>query len=175
MNELRELADRAWRSGSYQVAVALDRAADLLGEAEKLREQAQAHQIAVTAHLDQLQARVRDLTHLLQERPMPALTARNVHLTDQILAFLASQSPLPASTPVIHAALQPPCDGWPHTACRGRHVDYTAVYRILNRLAAAREIEKWPPRDGGRACLWRRLTLPVQPDSPLEGTGDTRD
>ena len=73
---------------------------------------------------------------------MTALTARNVHLTDQILAFLADQSPLPASTPVIHAALQPPCDGWPHTSCRGRHVDYMAVYRTLNRLARSGQIEK---------------------------------
>ncbi len=154
-DELRKLADRAWRNGSYQVGIALDRAADLLDEAEELREQAQAHRIAATARLDQLQAHVRDLTNPLQERPMTALTARKVQLTDQILAVLAGQSPLPVSTPAIHAALQPPCDGWPHTACRGRHVDYTAVYRILNRLARAGEVEKWPPRDDRRACLWR--------------------
>jgi hypothetical protein len=108
MNELRNLADRAWRTGNYHAGVALDRAADLLDQAEKLREQAQAHQIAATARLDQLQAQVRDLTNPPQDRPRTASAARNAHLTDQILAFLAIQSPLPASTPTIHAALQPP-------------------------------------------------------------------
>lgn len=93
---------------------------------------------------------------------MTALTGRNVHLTDQILAVLADQAPLPVSTPVIHAALQPSCDGWPHAACWGRHVDYTAVSRILNRLAHVGEVEKWLPCDGRRTCLWRRLTVPVQ-------------
>jgi hypothetical protein len=163
MNELRKLADRAWRNGNYHAGVALDRAADLLDEAERLREQVQAHRTAATARLDQLQAHVRDITNPLQGRPMTALTARNVHLADQILAFLADQAPLPASTPAIHTALQPPCDGWPHTACRGRHVDYMAVYRTLNRLARGGDIEKWPPSDDRRTCLWRRLTVPVQP------------
>ena len=54
-------------------------------------------------------------------------------------------------------------DGWPHTACRDRHVDYMAVYRILARLARAGEIEKWPVGEM-RYCLWRRLTTTeVQP------------
>jgi hypothetical protein len=163
MNELRKLADQAWRSGNYRAGAALDRAADLLDEAEKLRQQAQAHQIAATAHLDQAQAHVRDLTNPFQGRPASALTARSVHLTGQILAFLDGQSPLPASTPVIHAALQPPCDGWPHAACRGRHVDYMAVYRILERLARGGEVEKWPPCDERRTCLWRRLTAGTRP------------
>lgn len=162
MNEIRKLADQAWRNGNYHAGVALDRAADLLDEAETLRGQAQAHRIAATAHLDQLRAHVRDPANPLRERPMAALAARNVHLTDQILAVLAGQSPLPVSTPVIHAALQPPCDGWPHTACRDRHIDYTAVYRTLNRLARAGKVEKWPPRDDRRACLWR-LLAPLQP------------
>jgi len=163
MNELRKLADQAWRNRNYHAAVALDRAADLLDEADKLHEQAQAERIAATARLDQLQARIRDLANPLRGRPPAARTARNVHLADQILAFLADQSPLPASTPAIHAALQPPCDGWPHTACRDRHVDYTAVSRTLNRLARAGQVEKWPPSDDRRTCLWRRLTVPVQP------------
>lgn len=94
---------------------------------------------------------------------MSALTARNVHLTDQILALLAEQSPLPVSTPAIHDALSPPCDGWPHTACRDRHVDYMAVYRILNRLARAGEVEKWSRLEDRRACYWRRLSIPEQP------------
>jgi hypothetical protein len=90
------------------------------------------------------------------------LTARNIHLTDQILAFLAAESPLPASTPAIHAALTS-CDGWPHTACWDRHVDYAAVLRMLNRLAKRGEVEKWEPREAGRACCWRRLSLPEEP------------
>jgi hypothetical protein len=163
MNELRKLADQAWRTGRYHAGVALDRAADLLDEAERLREQARAHQIAASARLDQLLARVRDLTDPLQERPLTARAARTVHLADQILAFLDGQSPLPASTPVIHAALQPPCDGWPHIGCRGRHVDYTAVYRTLGRLTRSGEVEKWSPSEDRRTCLWRRLSVPVQP------------
>jgi hypothetical protein len=91
------------------------------------------------------------------------MTARNVHLTDQILAVLADQSPLPVSTPAIHAALQGPCDGWPHTSCWGHHVDYTAIYRILTRLTRAGEVEKWPPTEDRRSCLWRRLTVPAWP------------
>jgi hypothetical protein len=86
-----------------------------------------------------------------------------VNLRGQILAILDGHSPLPVSTPVIHAALQPPCDGWPHTTCRDRHVDYTAVYRTLNRLARAGQVEKWPPGEDRRTCLWRQLTVPVQP------------
>lgn len=94
---------------------------------------------------------------------MTALTARNIALADQILAVLSAEAPLPVSTPAIHAALSPPCDGWPHTACRDRHVDYMAVYRILARLARAGEIEKWPVGEM-RYCLWRRLTTTeVQP------------
>lgn len=103
-DELHELADRAWRNGAYRVGVALDRAADLLDDAEKLRDQARAHRIAAAARLDQLQAHVRDLTTPPRERPMTALTARNVHLTDQILAVLAGWAPLPVSTSAIHAA-----------------------------------------------------------------------
>ena len=163
MNDLRKLADQAWRNGNYHAGVALDRAADLLDEAEKLREQAQAHQIAATAHLDQLQAHVRDLTDPLQERSAAARADRNVNVAGEILAVLAGQSPWPVSTPVIHAALQPPCGGWPHTACRDRHVDYTAVYRTLNRLARSGQVEKWPPVDDRRTCLWRQLTVPAQP------------
>lgn len=106
MNELCKLADRALRNGAYHVGVALDRAADLLDEAEKLREQAQGHRIAATAHLDQMQAHVRGLTNPLQERPMTALTARNVHLTDQILAILADQSPCQYP----HRPSTPPCN-----------------------------------------------------------------
>ena len=89
---------------------------------------------------------------------MTALTARNIHLTDQILAVLAAESPLPVSTPALWAVLQPPCDGWPHATCRDGHVDYTAVYRILTRLAKAGEVEKWPAGEM-RYCLWRRLTI----------------
>src|SRR5262245_8196511 len=163
MKELRDLADRAWRNHNYRVGVALDRAAALLAEGEKLREQARAHRIAATAHLDQLQAHVRDATNRFPEHRMTALTARNVHLTDQILAVLTDQSPLPVSTRTIHAALQPACDGWPHTACWDRHVDYAAVYRILNRLARCGEVEKWPPVDRRPSCLGRRLTNAVQP------------
>lgn len=70
MSELRKLADRAWRNGAYRVGAALDHAADLLEEAEKLRDQAQAHRIAVTAHLDQLQADVRATS------PIPLRNAR---------------------------------------------------------------------------------------------------
>jgi hypothetical protein len=90
-------------------------------------------------------------------RPLPA---RAVHLTDQVLAYLDAEAPLPASTPAVHAALQGPCDGWPHTACRYRHVDYTEVYRVLTRLARAGEVEKWAPSEDRRTCLWRRLTAP---------------
>jgi hypothetical protein len=163
MKDLRDLADRAWRNGDYGVGAALDRAADAVDEADKLAAQARAHRIAATAHLDRLQARVRDLTddhH--QERALTAARVRNVHLTGQILAFLADQSPLPVSTGVIHGALQPACEGWPHTRCWESHVDYSAVYRILNQLAARAEVEKWPPSDDRRSCLWRRLTGRVQ-------------
>lgn len=79
------------------------------------------------------------------------------------LAILASQAPLPVSTPVIHASLQPPCEGWPHTACWDRPVDYTAVYRTLNRLARAGQVEKWPPGKDRLTCLWRQLTVPGRP------------
>lgn len=67
--------------------------------------------MAATARLDQLQAQPRDLTHRRQE-PKTALAARNVHLTDQILAVLAGQSPLRLSTPPCNrpatAGLTPP-------------------------------------------------------------------
>ena len=91
---------------------------------------------------------------------MTALTARNVHLTDQILAILADESPLPVSTMALHARLNPVCGGWPHTECWDRHVDYSAVYRMLNRLARLGEVEKWPADGDRRCCYWRRLTIP---------------
>ena len=71
MTELRELAGRAWRTGRYHAGVALDRAADLLDEAEKssarrrLRGFWAGHRhtrIGATAHLDQLRTHVRDFT-----------------------------------------------------------------------------------------------------------------
>jgi hypothetical protein len=72
MNELRELANRAWRNGNHRVGAALDGAADALHEADELAAQARAHRIAATAHLDQLQAHACDLdgrvAELLGER-----------------------------------------------------------------------------------------------------------
>jgi hypothetical protein len=94
---------------------------------------------------------------------MASLTARNVALTDQILAVLTGQSPLPVSTAAVHAALSPPCGGWPHTDCWERHVDYTAVYRMLCRLSRLGEVEKWAPDADRKACLWRRLSIPEVP------------
>lgn len=88
---------------------------------------------------------------------MTALTARNIALTDQILAVLADESPLPASTMAVYAKLNGSCEGWPHAACRDRHVDYGAVLRILNRLARHGDAEKWPVDSDRRCCLWRRL------------------
>jgi hypothetical protein len=97
---------------------------------------------------------------------MASLSARMVALTDQILAALDEESPLPVSTVALWRKLSPPCDGWPHTACRDRHLDYTAVYRALCRLARLGEIEKWAPDSdsGRRSCLWRRLTIPEDGD-----------
>ena len=93
---------------------------------------------------------------------MASLSARMVALTDQILAALDEESPLPVSTAELWRKLSPPCDEWPHTACWERHLDYTAVYRALCRLARLGEVEKWAP-DGDsdrHSCLWRRLTIP---------------
>lgn len=84
-------------------------------------------------------------------------SARTLALQDQILAYLDTEAPLPVSTPAVHAALSPPCDGWPHTRCRHTHLMYTHVYQALCRLARAGEVEKWPPSEDRKACLWRRL------------------
>ena len=86
---------------------------------------------------------------------MTALTARNVALSDQILAALAGEGGLPISTVALHAKLSPPCDGWPHTDCWDRHLDYGTVLRLLNRLAKRGEVEKIEV-DGMRSRYWRR-------------------
>jgi hypothetical protein len=86
---------------------------------------------------------------------MSTLTARNVALTDQILATLADESPLPISTTALWRKMSPPCDGWPHTECWDRHLDYAAVLRMLNRLARRGGVEKIR-LDGMRSCYWRR-------------------
>jgi hypothetical protein len=87
------------------------------------------------------------------------VTARNIALTDQILAYLAEQAPLPVSTPQVYEALSPPCDGWPHKTCWDRHLGYMAVYSVLQRLHRRGEVEKWPRMEDRRACYWRRLTI----------------
>jgi hypothetical protein len=87
---------------------------------------------------------------------MSTLAARNVALTDQILATLADESPLPISTMALWRKMSPPCDGWPHTECQDRHLDYAAVLRILNQLAKRGEVEKFRLEDM-RCCYWRRF------------------
>lgn len=86
---------------------------------------------------------------------MTAMTARNVALTDQILATLANEWPLPISTPELWRKVSPPCNGWPHTECWPRHVDYSAVLRILNRQARQDVVEKIRLEDM-RCCYWRK-------------------
>lgn len=86
---------------------------------------------------------------------MTALTARNIALSDQILAVLASEGGLPISTAALHAKLRPPCDGWPHTRCWERHLDYATVYRLLNRLAKRGDVERIAV-EGMRSLYWRR-------------------
>jgi hypothetical protein len=83
-----------------------------------------------------------------------ARTAANVALADQVLAALAEEYPLPISTPALHAKLRPPCHGYPHTGCPG-HLDYTALYRQLCRLARRGEVER-VEFDDMRAVYWRR-------------------
>jgi hypothetical protein len=76
-----------------------------------------------------------------------ALTAQNVHLTDQLLAALADEGPLPVSTSALLGKL----------GLRGYQ---NTVLRLLNRLARLGEIEKWPPDGDRRCCYWRRLSIP---------------
>ena len=85
---------------------------------------------------------------------MSALAARTVALTDQVLAALAGESPLPISTSALWRKLSPPCAGWPHTTCLP-HLEYRAVLRVLNRLADRGEVEKIR-LEGMRSCYWRR-------------------
>jgi hypothetical protein len=87
-----------------------------------------------------------------------ALTARNVALTDQILALLDAESPLPASTPELYRKLgRVPLPYWRQDEQPADPVYYSEFYRMLARLARLGEIEKWAPDADRRACYWRRL------------------
>lgn len=91
-----------------------------------------------------------------------ALSPRSVALTDQILAMLEAEAPLPVSTGHIHGKICPMPAGI--TARRrfidsGRYVNYGTVYGLLNRLARSGDVEKWAPDEHRRSCLWRRLTF----------------
>lgn len=73
---------------------------------------------------------------------MTALTARNVALTDQILAAMADEGGLPVSTMGLLDKL----------GMRGEH---GTVLRMLNRLAHLGEVEKITLPDM-RCRYWRR-------------------
>ena len=75
---------------------------------------------------------------------MTAMTAQNIHITDQLLAALADEAPLPVSTSALLGKL----------GLRG--YDNT-VNRLLNRLAKRGQIEKWGPMGDIRCCYWRSL------------------
>jgi hypothetical protein len=80
---------------------------------------------------------------------MASLTARNVHLTDQILAVLAAEGALPISTSALVAKL-------------GELPYHAVVLRLLNRLARRGEVEKLE-LDGMRCLYWRRWPGSVLP------------
>jgi hypothetical protein len=93
------------------------------------------------------------------------LSPRSIAVTDQILAILAEESPLPVPTGVLWRKLSP----MPATVrerCEaidsGRVVLYSETLRLLNLLARRGEIEKWPASEDRRSCLWRRLTIPEE-------------
>jgi len=99
-------------------------------------------------------------------RSRRGLHPRMVALTDQILAALTEEGPLPISTPALFRKLN---EGQPeptvadvldlaHTgtlASTGR-VYYTDLLRMLNRLAKLGEVEKIKLEDM-RFVYWRRL------------------
>jgi hypothetical protein len=82
---------------------------------------------------------------------MTAMTARNVHITDQLLAVLADE-PLPVPTSYLLGKLD--LRGYQNT-----------VLRLLNRLTKRGEVEKWAPAgpllSDTKCCYWRRLS-PVE-------------
>lgn len=97
---------------------------------------------------------------------MTVLTARNVALTDQILATPADEYPLPISTVALWRKIR----GGPDerdfrevlaeaiAASNGngpRPVGHGEVLRILNRLAKRGVVEKMLP-EGMQSCYWRR-------------------
>ena len=73
---------------------------------------------------------------------MSALSPRSVHVTDQILAVLAEEWPLPVPTGVIEA----------RTGYGVRYGQLT--YRLLQRLARRGEVEKITVPDM-RSRYWR--------------------
>ena len=92
---------------------------------------------------------------------MTALTARNVALTDQVLAALADEGGLPFSTMgllgKLNAAYPEPTIGdlLAGRDADPRRVQHWDLLRILNRLARSGEAEKIT-LDGMRCRYWRR-------------------
>jgi hypothetical protein len=82
-----------------------------------------------------------------------ALTARNVHLTDQVLAVLAESGPLPISTKQVTEAVG--LEGGFHQA---------EVWRVLARLAKRGEAEKIVRPE--MYCRYWRLAEPAVVSTP---------
>jgi hypothetical protein len=79
---------------------------------------------------------------------MSALTARNVHLTDQVLAVLADSGPLPISTRQVTKAAG--LEGAYHEA---------EIWRVLDRLARRGEAERIVLPD--MCCRYWRIAEPA--------------
>jgi hypothetical protein len=96
-----------------------------------------------------------------------ALTARNVALTDQILATLADEGCLPISTMGLLEKLRPlpPAIAERLAAFRsGRPLLHSELLRLLNRLAERGEIEKITVP--GMRCRYWRLPMPAVASTP---------
>ena len=85
---------------------------------------------------------------------MSAISLRSVRVTDQILAVLAEEWPLPVPTGVIEE----------HTGYGARYGQLT--YRMLQRLARRGEVEKFTLPDM-RSRYWRLAGAPQ-----VRGAGD---
>jgi hypothetical protein len=123
----------------------------LLAEARRMHAEAERRRIAASAQADQAIAQARDIMARTRRLlgPAPARSRpraprdRSQWITRQILAALEAEAPLPVSTTRLVGKL-------------GLQHEYPTVLRVLNRLAKAGEVEKWPAVER-RCCYWRRL------------------
>jgi hypothetical protein len=93
------------------------------------------------------------------------LNPRSIAITDQILATLAADAPLPVTTNHVWRTIspyRPRSERLLASIDSGQYVPYSEVLRLLNLLARRGEIEKWPANEDRRSCLWRWLTIPEE-------------